>query len=225
MAIAIIPARGGSKRIPHKNIRPFHGRPMIGWSIAAAKASGLFSQIVVSTDDATIARIARDEGAETPFTRSAELADDHTGTSEVIADALQRLETEPLEEVCCIYATAPFVTPESLREGLDTLRGALEGFVFPVTEFPAPIARGYFRSPRGIAPISKKDMERRSQDLEPAFYDAGQFYWAHAGTWLSGDKVWDNARAVFLPPSRVCDIDTEDDWERAEHLFSWLNRS
>lgn len=225
MAIAIIPARGGSKRIPHKNIRPFHGRPMIGWPISVAANSGLFERIIVSTDDPTIAQIARDEGAETPFVRAADLSDDHTGTTEVIRDAIERLGLDPLEEVCCLYATSPFVQESDLSDGLAKLREARAGYVFSIAEFPAPIARAYLQSGKEIAPISPENMPKRSQDLEPAFFDAGQFYWAHAGTWASGAKVWDNARGVHLPATRVCDIDTEADWARAEAMFAWLTQT
>lgn len=222
MAIAIIPARGGSKRIPHKNIRPFHGRPMIAWPISAAKESGLFTRIVVSTDDPTIAKIARDGGAETPFVRSADLADDYTGTTEVIVDAINRLDLPQDEPVCCLYPTAPFVQARDLKTGHEQLTTTPASYVFSVCEFPAPIARAYQASGDHITPISPSEMPKRSQDLPAAYFDAGQFYWAQAATWLSGKKAWDSAKPVILPASRVCDIDTEDDWARAEHMFAWL---
>jgi len=224
MAIAIIPARGGSKRIPHKNIRPFHGRPMIAWSISAALDCGLFSQVVVSTDDATIAQIARDEGAQTPFVRNADLADDYAGTTEVIVDAINRLKLSPNSDVCCLYPTAPMVQAEDLRSGHTGLLRSPDAYIFSVCEFPAPIARGYHCDGDHIRPIEYENMAKRSQDLPTAYFDAGQFYWAKAATWISGKKVWDNAKPVILPASRVCDIDTEDDWARAEHMFAWLQK-
>lgn len=224
MAIAIIPARGGSKRIPHKNIRPFHGRPMIAWPISVAAECGLFSRIVVSTDDPVIARIARDEGAETPFVRKPALSDDYAGTTEVVVDAINQLNLPKDEQVCCLYPTAPFVQSSDLRTGHEALATAQDAYVFSVCEFPAPIARAYHASGDHIAPISPSDMPKRSQDLPAAYFDAGQFYWAQASTWLSGQKVWDRAKPVLLPASRVCDIDTEDDWARAEHMFAWLKK-
>jgi N-acylneuraminate cytidylyltransferase len=219
-AIAILPARGGSRRIPRKNIRPFAGRPAIAWPIAAARASGLFERIVVTTDDAEIAATARGEGAEVPFTRDPALADDHTGTTEVIADAVARLALPGKTAVCCIYPTALFLEPGDLAEGRRKLdRGAT--WVLAVGRYATPIERAYRKSGERFVPCDPQAMERRSQDLDPAFYDAGQFYWAHAETWSDpAARVWDGADAVEIPDARCVDIDTPEDWARAERLFA-----
>ncbi|MBL9051078.1 MAG: pseudaminic acid cytidylyltransferase [Tabrizicola sp.] len=222
MSVCIIPARGGSKRIPRKNIRHFHGRPMIGWSIAAARASGLFDRIVVSTDDPEIAEVAQAEGAEVPFLRPAELADDHAATVPVIAHAVTALSLPADCPVCCLYATAPLIETGDLVAGFEMLAGAR--FVMAVTTFPYPIQRALRR--KEDASVEMMNIEyasSRSQDLEEAWHDAGQFYWARAQTWTSGLPVLGaGAKAVSLPRHRVQDIDTLDDWLRAELLFSIL---
>lgn len=223
MSLCVIPARGGSKRIPHKNVRPFHGRPMIGWSIAAARASGLFDRIIVSTDDAAIAGVARAEGAEVPFLRPAALSDDHTATVPVIAHAVTALEVPSGTPVCCLYATAPFVRAEDLAEGARLLAtGATHAMA--VTRFGHPIQRALRRDAGGaVAMMDPAQMQVRSQDLEPAWHDAGQFYWALAATWAAGLPVFGpGAFGVALPSHRVVDIDTPEDWTRAEALFAVL---
>jgi N-acylneuraminate cytidylyltransferase len=221
MSLCIIPARGGSKRIPRKNVAPFHGRPMIGWPIAAARASGLFTRIVVSTDDPEIAGIARAEGAEVPFLRPATLADDMTPTVPVIAHAVNALGVAGDVAVCCLYATAPLVTPQDLRAGHALLGEA--GHVVAVTTFPFPIQRALRRAADGaIAMIAPEHMTTRSQDLEEAWHDAGQFYWARARHWAAQAPVFGlGARGLPLPRARVQDIDTPEDWARAEALFAY----
>lgn len=225
MSVCVIPARGGSKRIPRKNVALFHGRPMIGWSIAAARASGLFHRIVVSTDDADIAAVAQSEGAETPFLRPAALAGDHTPTVPVIAHAAQALALAPDTPVCCLYATAPMVQPDDLRKAL-ALLDATTTYVVSVTTFPFPIQRALRRhADGGIEMMAPEHMTTRSQDLEEAWHDAGQFYWAHAATWAAGTPVFGpGARGLALPRHRVQDIDTPEDWARAEALFAVLRR-
>jgi pseudaminic acid cytidylyltransferase len=223
MSLCVIPARGGSKRIPHKNIKPFHGRPMIGWSIAAARASGLFKRIVVSTDDPKIAAVAQGEGADVPFLRPAALSDDHTATVPVIAHAVTALDLPPDTPVCCLYATAPFVQGDDLAEGARLLAlGARHAMA--VTRFDYPIQRALRRTPEGaVAMMDPAQMQVRSQDLEPAWHDAGQFYWALAATWAAGVPVFGpGAHGVVLPSHRVVDIDTPEDWTRAEALFAVL---
>jgi N-acylneuraminate cytidylyltransferase len=223
-AVAILPARGGSKRIPRKNIRPFLGRPAIAWPIAAAKASDLFDRIVVTTDDAEIAEVARAEGADVPFLRDAALSDDHAGTTEVIRDAVTRLGLAPLVPVCCIYPTALFITPGDLADGAARLDAAR--WVLCVGRYDTPIDRAYRQAEGGFVPRDRSKMELRSQDLEPAFYDVGQFYWAKAGTWADPEaRIWDGADAVTLPPERAVDIDTPEDWVRAERLAAQLGRT
>ncbi|PRY22704.1 N-acylneuraminate cytidylyltransferase [Aliiruegeria haliotis] len=223
MKVAVIPARGGSKRIPRKNVATFHGRPMIGWSIAAARAAACFDRIVVSTDDDEIASIAEAEGAEVPFRRPAHLADDHAPTVPVVAQAAEALVLPPDTAVCCLYATAPFVRPEDLAEGARLLgRGA--SYAMAVTRFGYPIQRALRRGRDGsVEMIDPANMLVRSQDLEEAWHDAGQFYWARAATWTAGTPVFGpGAAGVALPAYRVQDIDTPEDWRRAEVLFGAL---
>jgi N-acylneuraminate cytidylyltransferase len=221
MSIALIPARGGSKRIPRKNIRPFAGRPMIAWALDAARQSGCFSRIVVSTDDEEIAAVARDHGAETPFTRPPELADDRTPTQPVVAHAVEALGLGPETEVCCIYSTAPFLAADDLAAGLARLREGDVAFVLPVTPYPFPIQRAVRRDRHGrLAMYDPSAYATRSQDLEEAWHDAGPFYWATAATWSSGRPVFgDGAVGLAIPSHRVQDIDTPDDWTRAELMF------
>jgi pseudaminic acid cytidylyltransferase len=221
-AIAVLPARGGSKRIPQKNIKNFHGRPAIGWPIATALASGLFDRVVVTTDDVEIARIAQTQGAEVPFLRDAKLSDDHSGTTEVIRDAVTRLNLPSNVAVCCIYPTAFFVTPQDLADGYQLLMKGAD-WVMTVGEYATPIERAYRRQGDRLLPSQPEMMPMRSQDLEPAFFDAGQFYWAQAGQWQKPDaRIWDGAAGVILPPERAVDIDTPADWDRAERLFAGM---
>lgn len=226
MKVAVIPARGGSKRIPRKNIKDFCGRPMIAWSIIAARKSGLFDHIIVSTDDAEIAEVAREWRAEVPFVRPAELADDHTGTTPVIAHAVGWMQEQgwPLEAVCCLYPASPFIHAEDIRKGLELLQSGGWAYAFTVTDFPAPIFRSFRQLPEGgLEMFFPEHAPTRSQDLPEALHDAAQFYW---GT----PEAWAARKAMFAPQSiplriprwRVQDIDTEDDWVRADHLFRLL---
>ncbi|OOY22029.1 pseudaminic acid cytidylyltransferase [Thioclava sp. DLFJ5-1] len=223
MKLAVIPARGGSKRIPRKNIRPFGGRPMIAWSIAAARTSGLFDRIIVSTDDREIAETARALGAEVPFFRPANLSGDYTGTVPVIAHAVdwQNTQGEPAAEVCCIYATAPFIEVDDLRRGLVILQESGADFAFSVTRYAAPIQRALrVRQDNRVEMFDARQFNTRSQDLEEAWHDAGQFYWGRAEAWLSGKPLFGtHAAPVVLPRHRVQDIDTPEDWDRAELLL------
>jgi len=226
MNLAIIPARGGSKRIPRKNIKSFCGKPMIAWSIEVAQASGCFDRIIVSTDDEEIAKIARQWGAEVPFMRPAELADDHATTRPVVNHAIReatRLYGAP-EAVCCLYPTAPFVTVEDLRRGLHMLQEEKVDFVFTAATFAYPIQRAFRRTATGgLERIQPEHRNTRSQDLEEAFHDAGQFYWGLSQSFLDErDTVSEQSRALMLPRFRVHDIDTEEDWLRAETVFSAL---
>ncbi len=224
--IAVIPARGGSKRIPKKNIRLFHGKPMIAWSIETAVAANCFDRIVVSTDDQEIAAIAQQHGAEVPFMRPAELADDYASTTAVIAHAIHSLRDteESLMAVCCIYATAPFLQPDDLRGGLALLQSGPWKYVFAATKFGAPIFRGFAVSPeRGVRMFFPEHFSTRSQDLPEAFHDAGLFYWGRPDAWVAGDQVFAEWSTIFpLPACRVQDIDTEEDWQRAERLIASL---
>ena len=229
MTIAVIPARGGSKRIPRKNIRPFLGKPIIAWPIEAARDSGLFDHIIVSTDDEEIASVARQWGAEVPFLRPAALADDHTGTMPVVAHAVRwALEHNwPADPVCCIYATAPFVTPDDLRKGHELLLQTGKAHVFSVAPFPYPIQRALrITEDGGIKMFQPEHFHSRSQDLEQAWHDAGQFYWSRAQAVLQDIPIFsEQASPVKLPPHRVQDIDTEEDWKRAEILMRILQET
>lgn len=226
MRIAVIPARGGSKRIPRKNIRPFCGRPMIAWPIAAALESGCFDRVVVSTDDAQIAEVARAAGAETPFARPPELSDDHTPTRPVIAHAIAELADAGAapDTVCCLYATAPFVRPADLAAGLHRLALGGARYVFPVTRFDFPIQRALRMDAAGaVTMFQPVHFVTRSQDLEPAWHDAGQFYWASAAQWADPAPIFGpGAVGLPTPRHRVQDVDTEEDWHLAEVLFRAL---
>ena len=223
MKVAIIPARGGSKRIPRKNIRWFCGKPMIAWSIEAARASGCFDRVIVSTDDEGIAVAAEQHGAEAPFWRPPELADDHTGTVPVIAHAIEWLQArgENPEAVCCLYATAPFVRPDDIRRGREALESANADYALSVTSFAFPVQRALRMTDTGrVAMFHPEYADTRSQDLEEAWHDAGQFYWGRSEAWLSGAPIMNSdAIPVLLPRERVQDIDTPEDWRRAEWLF------
>lgn len=219
MTLAVIPARGGSRRIPRKNLRPFAGIPMIGHAIATARASGLFERIVVSTDDDEIAVVAAAHGAAVPFRRPPELANDHAPTAPVIAHAIQACAalgwTASL--VCCIYPCVPLLRPEDLVGAQATLGDA--DFCFPVVRFASPIQRALRRAADGrMAPLQPEHQHTRTQDLEPAFHDAGQFYWGRADAWLAGRPIHAGGVGYELPAWRVVDIDTPDDWLRAERL-------
>jgi N-acylneuraminate cytidylyltransferase len=228
MKLAVIPARGGSKRIPRKNIKPFHGQPIIGWSIAAARDSGCFDRIVVSTDDPGIAEVARELGAEVPFMRPPELSDDHAGTIPVIAHAVEwhRLAGLYPSSVCCIYATAPFVSAEDLREGLRTLERTQADYVFSATSYAFPIQRAIrLKEGNAVEMFDPANFVKRSQDLEHAYHDSGQFYWGRADAWTAGVPLFSpTARALVLPRWRVADIDTPEDWQCAELMFEAIRR-
>jgi len=223
--VCIIPARGGSKRIPRKNIRSFSGKPIIAYSIDAALQSKCFGRVVVSTDDEEIAEVAKEYGATVPFIRPAALADDHTGTLEVVNHAVTWIKThlQPyIHYVCCLYATAPFTTPESLISALNKLRASPEKqFCFSVAKFRAPIQRAFKLSDnRGIEMFYPECYESRSQDLATAYYDAGQFYWGKVSAFSENPSLYsDLSIAHILPDHLVQDIDTEEDWHRAERLY------
>ena len=222
MNIAIIPARGGSKRIPRKNIKEFYGKPMIAWSIEAAKEADLFDRIIVSTDDEEIAKVAQKWGAEVPFNRPAELADDYSGILEVVAHAIQCMLDQNcnINEVCCIFATAPFVDLDDLRHGLNVLRAGNWSYTFSATEFAAPIFRSFKQAESGgIEMFFPEYYTTRSQDLPIALHDAGQFYWGRPEAWLSGARIFEqHSKPILIPRWRVQDIDTVDDWLRSEMM-------
>lgn len=226
-AVAIIPARGGSQRIPGKNLRLFNGVPMIVWSIRAALASGVFEQVVVSTDDPQIAEVALAHGAQVPFMRPAELADAYTGTAPVIKHAVQALaETgQGFDFVCCIYATAPLLQVRYLRQGLELLKhDADKSYAFSVCDYGFPVQRALLLNGDGaVEPMYPEHRQTRSQDLPVAYQDAGQFYWGRRQAWLREDVIFSPLSVpVILPRYLVQDIDTEQDWRRAEYLYTAL---
>ncbi|KIF63558.1 MULTISPECIES: pseudaminic acid cytidylyltransferase [Pseudomonas] len=221
--VAIIPARGGSKRIPSKNLKLFDGLPMIVHSIRTALKSGLFEQVVVSTDDAEIAEVAMAHGAQVPFLRPAHLADDFTGTAAVIVHALQQLPG--FDYACCVYATAPLLQTRFLREGFELLeRQPEKSFTFSVCRFGFPVQRALTLDGRGaLTALYPEFRNTRSQDLPEAFQDAGQFYWGRSAAWLKGDVLYSSASLpVILPRHLVQDIDNAEDWQRAEYLHAAL---
>lgn len=229
MNVCIIPARGGSKRIPKKNIREFCGKPMIAHSIEAAKASGAFERIIVTTDSAEIAGVARQWGAEVPFMRPPEFSDDHATTDAVIIHALKCLKEGGVgvEYACCLYATAPFVQPDYLNKGLELLKstGATTGF--SVTTFPSPIFRGLRINEAGfLEMIWPEHRLTRSQDLPEAYHDAGQFYWLNVTKYMEAPRIYaTDSVPIILPRHLVQDIDTFEDWTRAEMMYKQLQRS
>lgn len=226
--IAVIPARGGSKRIPRKNVRSFAGRPMIAHAIELARRSGLFEHVVVSTDDAEVARVAREWQAEVPFMRPPELADDHTPTLPVVAHAVQTVLDLgwQVHQACCIYPAVPLLQPRVLAEALSLLEKGDAPYVFPVLAFRSPIQRALRRDDTGKAsPLHPEYTQTRTQDLVPAYHDAGQFYWGRAEAWLQGLGIHAHALTLVLDPAQAVDIDTPEDWAFAEALHAWQGRS
>lgn len=226
MKLAVIPARGGSKRIPRKNIKPFRGKPMVAWSIKAALLSGCFDEVIVSTDDAEIADVARQWGASVPFMRPAALSDDHMGTMPVVRHAIEwfSANAEPAEHVCCIYPTAPLLNPAALVEAHEQMIRSGSAFCFGVANYGHPIQRALRMNASGhVTMFSAEHALTRSQDLEPAFHDAGQFCWGTQAAFIDGRSPFlQDSVALVLPRSRVVDIDTPEDWELAEALHAAL---
>lgn len=226
MKVAVIPARGGSKRIPGKNIREFAGKPMIGYSIECALQSKLFDRVIVSTDDPAIARIALGFGAEVPFSRPDEISDDHSDTAAVVAHAVDFLQSEGTlpTAVCCIYATAPFIRREDLQQGLQILERGDWQFVFSATDFPSPVYRAFREnSDGGLEMLFPEYFRTRSQDLPEVLHDAGQFYWGRSRAWLGRTMIFgETSTVVRIPRWRVQDIDTEEDWASASEIMSNL---
>jgi len=221
-AIAIIPARGGSKRIPRKNIKKFHGKPLIAYSIETALEAKLFDKIVVSTDDEEIAKIAKQYGAEVPFLRPKELADDFTSTDDVITHVLTRLKVqgEDFDFVCTIYATAPLLQVEYLREGYNALNNSNAIHAFSATSMPFPIQRAFKLDDNGRCKMFTPEyFPTRSQDLEEAYQDAGQFYWTKVNHQSDTIMFGEDSIPIILPRHFVQDIDTLEDWKRAEFMY------
>jgi pseudaminic acid cytidylyltransferase len=226
-AIAIITARGGSKRIPRKNVRPFRGRPIIEYSIAAARASGLFQEVMVSTDDDEIAEVARQAGAAVPFRRSAATSTDHATTADVLLEVLDvyQQQGQSWSTACCLYATAPFVTAEKLQRASALLLAGEADAVIPVTAFSFPIWRSFKIDDGHLAFNWPENALRRSQDLPLAYHDCGQFYFFRTAPFRTQRRmVMDHTLPLVMPGTEVQDIDNEEDWELAELKFSFLER-
>lgn len=230
MQLAVIPARGGSKRIPRKNVKMFHGKPMIAWSIQVALDSGCFDEVWVSTDDEEIAEVAKAYGAKVPFLRPAHLSDDFSTTADVMAHAVKefdKLNHAVPDYVCCLYATAPFVTKADLVQGFEKIKNnQLLNYVFSATTFPFPIQRAIkLNEHNTVEMFSPQYFNTRSQDLEEAWHDAGQFYWGTAQAWLNKAIIFSSQSSIVeLPRYRVQDIDTAEDLERAELIAQLLLR-
>lgn len=224
--LAIIPARGGSKRIPGKNIRMFRGKPMIAHAISAALDSGLYQQVIVSTDDNEIAEVAESYGAEVPFLRAASLADDHSGILPVIQDAIRRVGAST-GCVTAIYATTPLLRPADLSDAARIWQEkARRSFLIPACRYSYPVQRA-FTCDKNRRPVMlyPEKYECRSQDLPPVYHDAALFYMASPDIWLGSSRIYrDDASIIEIPADRVCDIDTPEDWVRAEFLAEWNSR-
>lgn len=232
MNICVIPARGGSKRIPRKNIRAFCGKPIIAWSIETARSCRCFDHVIVSTDDAEIADVAQQYGAEVPFLRPESLADDFTTTSDVVSHMVTALAKQDyaFDNVCCLYATSPFTRSEDLCRSEDELNWMKSSgaYIFSVVMYSHPIQRALkiVDEDKAIMKMVSSEMfESRSQDLEIHYHDAGQFYWAHKRTWQDNKNLFQGSAGVKIPAYRVQDIDNEEDWIRAEYMFQAMNAS
>lgn len=226
--VAIIPARGGSKRIPKKNIKNFHGKPLIAYSIEVALKSKLFDKVVVSTDDEEIAKVAKEFGAEVPFLRPKELSDDFTGTGAVINHAINFLKEqgENIDFVCTIYATAPLLQEKYLIKAYERLKDSNAKNAFSCTSMPFPIQRTFkITSNERCEMFWPENFLKRSQDLEEAFQDAGQFYWTNLN--IKSDEITfgKDSIPIILPRYLVQDIDTLEDWQRAEFMYEAIQKT
>jgi N-acylneuraminate cytidylyltransferase len=221
MRVAIIPARGGSKRIPRKNIKDFCGKPIIVYSIEAAIKSKCFDRIIVSTDDQEIASVAKSFGAEVPFIRPQDISNDYASTLDVMAHAINKINLQKHTKVCCIYATAPLISSEKISEGLSIISSSELDYVFSAVEFSYPIQRAFKQLSNGsLEMFQPENFHLRSQDLEKAYHDAGQFYWGKASSFVQKKPIFSKtSKPVILPIYQVQDIDTPDDWILAEALF------
>jgi pseudaminic acid cytidylyltransferase len=225
MNIAIIPARGGSKRIPRKNIRDFYGHPILKYSIDAAQRSGLFDKIIVTTDDAEIAEIAKSYNVEVPFLRPKHLSDDFAGTTAVVSHALKWLKEagEKYEFVCTIYPTAPFLSSDHISKGYRVLKSSTATNTFSATASRYPVQRMFkINEQERCEMFFPENFESRSQDLEEAYHDAGQFYWSRVSNYGKESMFAQSSIPVVLPGYLVQDIDSEDDWVMAEIMYKVL---
>lgn len=227
MKLAIITARGGSKRIPRKNIRDFCGKPIIAYSIEVALKSGCFDEVMVSTDDKEIAQIALKYGASVPFMRSAKTSDDFATTANVIYEVLNQYQQggKYFEYVCCIYPTAPLITSENLQSAFNQMAHHQVDTVFPIVRFPFSIQRALRFGNEKVEFVQPEHALTRSQDLEPAYHDAGQFYWLDVKAFMQNQSlVSKKSGAIVLPEWQVQDIDNVDDWILAEMKYRLINK-
>lgn len=225
MNIAIITARGGSKRIPHKNIKEFCGKPIIEYSIEAAKQAGIFDTVMVSTDDNKIAEIAKNAGAEVPFMRSEETSNDYATTADVLMEVLEKYKERGIryENACCIYPTAPFVTGYKLRQAMEMLVKEKKDSVMPIVPFSFPPLRGMVINDGKLEYKWQEYAMKRSQDLEEIYHDCGQFYLFRVETFEKEKKlVTDNTVGMIISELEVQDIDNETDWQLAEMKYRLL---
>lgn len=229
MKICVIPARGGSKRIPRKNIKLFNGKPIIAYSIDAALKSDCFDHVIVSTDDKEIAVVAKSYGAEVPFIRPTELSNDHAGTMPVIKHAIEWFEQNqaPLTEVCCVYATAPFVSTKTIQEAYQKFQKSQSDYCFTVTSFPFPVQRAVkITKQNRLEMFYPQHFSTRSQDFEEAYHDAGQFYWGKAEAFRAMKPLFSELASPYLLLRHlVQDIDTLEDWKRAELMHKVLREA
>jgi pseudaminic acid cytidylyltransferase len=227
MRLCVIPARGGSKRIPRKNIKNFHGKPIIQYSIEVALESSVFDKVIVSTDDEEIAEVAKSGGAEIPFIRPQSLADEFTATVPVISHAVQEMENRGFQFnfVCCIYATSPFLKASYIKQGAEIISEGNTDYVFSSAVYPHPIERSFeLNEERRVTPFMPGQERVRSQDLIEKYHDAGQFYWGTRGAWVSEKNIFTpNSETITLPSYLVQDIDTPEDWKRAEVMWVAVN--
>lgn len=227
MHIVIIPARGGSKRIPKKNIKNFYGKPIIAWSILTAIKSKLFDKIIVSTDNKKIAELSKHYGAEIPFIRDKSLSDDVTGLDSVIQNALKILLKKGwiIDSVCCILPTSPFTKIDDLIAAKKIIQRDNIDYVFAATNFNYTIYRSFIIKKNKIKINYPKKLHRRSQDFEEVYHDAGQFYWGCAKSWLKKKSIFgNNSKIIKIPNWRTQDINIPDDWHRAELIYKIINK-
>lgn len=227
MDIAIIPARGGSKRIPRKNIKLFKGKPIIYWSIRNAIRANCFDRIIVSTDDDEIAAIAKSYNAEVPFKRPKILSNDYAITQDVIKHCLSWLKEKNYfaSNVCCIYPTTPLINENDILSAKKILGSSKEFLVFPATSFSHPIERALFIDSYGYTKMNRPDLfKKRSQDFQKFYHDAGQFYWGSSSYWEKIENIFEKSKPYIIPSWQVQDVDNEEDWKRLEIIYDLLNK-
>jgi pseudaminic acid cytidylyltransferase len=222
MNIAVIPARGGSKRIPRKNIKEFNGKPAISYAIKAALESQVFSEVIVSTDDEEIAEYSRSQGAKIPWLRSEQLSNDFATTSQVMQDAVLNLESDNFDNVCCIYPVTPLLRPKYISEGLRVLNDGNWDYVFSAIKNDSNPQRFFtLNSSNSVSMLFPEFELTRTQDLQQTFYDAGQFYWGKKSAWLDKRPIFDSLSTIIeMSKEDAVDIDTFSHWKLAEDLYS-----